>query len=284
MIRLLITSLLLTSCTALAGGLVVDEGRKIEIYEVVRAPSILDYANRVFELAAESSDPIYVVINSPGGSVFAGLQFISALDQVRSQGVEVRCVVPGMAASMAFQILIHCDKRYALRYSLLLWHPVRVAGFMVITPDTALALYTDMAAIEALMVPELITALGMPESEFYYHYRQETMWTAASLALAAPKFLEIVDNVQGISLPWDPSRMRGESEGGDDGVFNPLFTRDIPYILPELQSPTPSPSPTPAPSPTTDCRSCHTVPNSPPGSAIRNHYGVDSGYGTGGGK
>ena len=69
---------------------------------------------------------VVLLINSPGGDVYPGLQFIDAMEAVKTRGVKITCVVSNMAASMAFQILSKCDSRYSLANSLLLWHPMKL--------------------------------------------------------------------------------------------------------------------------------------------------------------
>ena len=102
----------------------------------------IETAHKIERLSAKSSDPIYIVINSPGGGVLAGSQLSQAMDIARARDVKVVCAVGSMAASMAFQLLPHCTERYALPNSLLLFHPSRVfVMFGVITAqDSALSL------------------------------------------------------------------------------------------------------------------------------------------------
>lgn len=86
----------------------------------------LAVANGVERASAGGKGPIHIVINSPGGMVVVGFQITQAMDVARERGSKVVCTVGVLAASMAFQLLPHCDERYAMKKSLLLFHPARV--------------------------------------------------------------------------------------------------------------------------------------------------------------
>jgi ATP-dependent Clp protease protease subunit len=70
-------------------------------------------------LANESNEPIWLYINSPGGSVYSGL---AIYDTIKMIDAPVYTCVMGLAASMAFILAISGDKRYALKNSKLMLH------------------------------------------------------------------------------------------------------------------------------------------------------------------
>lgn len=74
-----------------------------------------------------SSNPIYIYIDSPGGSVDAGLQFINNMNWHIKQGKTVNCIVKS-AYSMAFNILQHCSNRYVISSSTLMQHQMSLGG------------------------------------------------------------------------------------------------------------------------------------------------------------
>ena len=62
-------------------------------------------------------------IDSPGGSVFAGLKWIKEVNHYRKQGLKTVCVVDPFAASMGFVFLqAACDVRLMTKGSVLLAH------------------------------------------------------------------------------------------------------------------------------------------------------------------
>ena len=86
-----------------------------------------DYAANVIQaqlLYLDSSDPgkdISIYINSPGGSVYAGLGIYDTMQYISS---EVSTICTGMAASMAAVLLVAGErgKRYGLRHSRVMIH------------------------------------------------------------------------------------------------------------------------------------------------------------------
>jgi ATP-dependent protease ClpP protease subunit len=115
-----------------------------------------------------------------------------------ARNVTINCVVPVIAASMAFHILAHCDNRYVLADTFLLFHPMRISGLLQMTAEE---LEYEAAAIrmyEEPMNDALISKMGMKEDIFWYHNKHETMWTASALDEMTTDFLIIVDDVKGI--------------------------------------------------------------------------------------
>jgi ATP-dependent Clp endopeptidase proteolytic subunit ClpP len=68
--------------------------------------------------------PITVILNSPGGSVIAGLALYDYILKLRSDGHHVTVVVLGMAASMGGILLQAGDKRVIGKYAQVLIHEV----------------------------------------------------------------------------------------------------------------------------------------------------------------
>jgi ATP-dependent Clp protease protease subunit len=67
----------------------------------------------------DSSSPIDLYINSPGGSVYSGYSIYDTMHLIEP---DVNTIVCGMAASMAYILTIAGDKRSALRHSRLMQH------------------------------------------------------------------------------------------------------------------------------------------------------------------
>lgn len=74
-----------------------------------------------------TSNPINIFINSPGGSVHAGLQFINIMNWYMKQGKIINCIAL-TAYSMAFNILQHCSNRYVMTASILMQHQISLDG------------------------------------------------------------------------------------------------------------------------------------------------------------
>ena len=70
-------------------------------------------------LESVSNDDIYIYINSPGGSIVAGLALYDTMKFIKPK-IHTICI--GLAASMAAFILSSGDKRYALKNSEVMIH------------------------------------------------------------------------------------------------------------------------------------------------------------------
>jgi ATP-dependent Clp protease protease subunit len=66
----------------------------------------LEVSLRVIELVQDDHTPIYVLINSPGGSVMDGLSMLDAFDMARTNGCKVVTRCQGQAQSMAADLLV----------------------------------------------------------------------------------------------------------------------------------------------------------------------------------
>lgn len=78
-------------------------------------------AQLLFLNAQDDSTPIYMYVNSPGGSVTAGLAIIDTMNFIKAP---VYTVVTGMAASMGAMIQMNGERghRYALKHSEVMIH------------------------------------------------------------------------------------------------------------------------------------------------------------------
>jgi ATP-dependent protease ClpP protease subunit len=152
----------------------------------------------------DKSEPINLVISSPGGSVVAGFLFISAMEHVKAAGTPIRCYVPDMAASMAYQILLHCSERYVLNNSMLLFHRVRVflgggfGGGTVLTGPAASVLSKDLLAMDNIIWADLVKLMSMDKQEMLYHFEQETFHVGANLCRLSPGTFNCVDVMPGV--------------------------------------------------------------------------------------
>lgn len=78
---------------------------------------------------AESNDPVDIILNSPGGSVQAGMTIIDLIKSLEGK-IPIRMWVNGMAASMAAVILAAVPKgnRFISPSSMVMIHAARVMG------------------------------------------------------------------------------------------------------------------------------------------------------------
>jgi len=138
---------------------------------------------------------IIIDIDSPGGSVAAGLELVEYIETMRTlHNVTVSCNVGEMAASMAFYVLTFCDYRYTKRKTKLLWHAPYIGmyvgritvpmlhNYLMVLRELSDKLYTDM--FDRMNVPEKFFAEYFYSSLFIY---------AEDLNHKDPKFLNFLD-------------------------------------------------------------------------------------------
>ena len=75
----------------------------------------------ILELNNIKDKDVIIYINSPGGSVLAGMTFVEQVKQISNSGKNVVCVAD-VAASMAYIILQSCPTRYVTSASILMQH------------------------------------------------------------------------------------------------------------------------------------------------------------------
>lgn len=97
--------------------LVLNKNRTIFLQEIITYETER-LADEILEMG-DSKEPIVILIDSPGGSVFSGEKIVSAIESVKS---EVYTVCVGMCASMAAIIHQYGTKRLATDRSVLMFH------------------------------------------------------------------------------------------------------------------------------------------------------------------
>lgn len=101
------------------GNPVVLSQRLIDIAGGINFDSMKKAQKEVLELASHGDEPIWIRINSPGGSVDAGLILIDTMKAVKAP---IHCIVESSAYSMAAIILTYCDKRYGMPHATFMLH------------------------------------------------------------------------------------------------------------------------------------------------------------------
>ncbi len=186
-----------------------------------------------------SKTPIDLLISSPGGSVQAGFLIITVMEDIRSRGTKFRCFVPDIAASMAFQILLHCDERYVGNRALLLFHRVRVMlgeGAVLTGPDAS-ALSKDLYAVDRMIWGDLRKHLPLTRESTQYHFDHETAWVAANLCAASPGAFRCYEVLDGVvpylfALILGPKGEASDGEEAEDDSATIFAPGTIVYMAP----------------------------------------------------
>lgn len=93
--------------------------RTIALFGEVESNSVDYVISRILVMEAESTKPIYLLISSPGGSVFDGERLLSVMESSRAP---VHTVCISLCASMAAIIHQYGVQRLALDRSVLMFH------------------------------------------------------------------------------------------------------------------------------------------------------------------
>lgn len=98
----------------------INKDRVLYLNSEVNFNSVRGLVNKLKELNAKSSDPVYLLIDSPGGSVLDGATLISEMEASKAP---VYTVCTRLCASMAVMIHSFGTKRYGTDRSILMYHP-----------------------------------------------------------------------------------------------------------------------------------------------------------------
>lgn len=196
MIKLFLPLLLIAGSAF--GGTIITHDPDRTLFVVGRIVDLKSTSTELLHLGNESNEKITIIIDSYGGGVVTGLEFIQAMDRVRSRGVTLDCVVMSAAMSMATHILAHCDNRYAFRTSLIMWHPISVSFTLVrLTEKSTEQIKTQLSLLSKYLEKTLKAVLGINEKEYNKYHENEYIVLADTLENEiAPAFLTIVDDVR----------------------------------------------------------------------------------------
>jgi ATP-dependent protease ClpP protease subunit len=135
---------------------------------------------------AKKPKTIEIPIDSPGGYVHIGFQFLDAIYKAQKQGTKVICTLDGkMAASMAAIIFSQCDERKAIANSFILFHSIAtfLPGFfgVVINIPTAKALLKELQHDQAI-IDKLVRQNFVVNDEMYAYLNDNEVFFGPSTA------------------------------------------------------------------------------------------------------
>lgn len=215
--RSLFTSLLLTitalfACNGYAEPQVTKVNERFLFLDGVINGETIAPLKAALEKAVTSKGraPITILINSPGGSVIAGMAFINRMQAVKALDIEINCYVLDVAASMAFQILTQCTNRYTLPTSFLLWHGVRMGTREPITTSLARSIADDLQRMDDVVLMQLDDALDIDSDVIRKHFEHETLWSGVGLHTEDPSFITPVDSYPKLLSVIDTAVKMGE--------------------------------------------------------------------------
>lgn len=137
-------------------------------------------------LAKESAEPIKIVIQSPGGHVFAAMALYDTILRVRKQfGIWVITEARGYAASSAAIILQAGSRRTATEHTRILIHEVSTFKFFSNEKASDVAEESEeLQKVNDMLVQILSEKTGHSEQELKTLMHKKDVWFNAQEALA----------------------------------------------------------------------------------------------------
>lgn len=120
-VLLLILLSIFSFTTFAATKIVLNKNNHVLLHGAVSAESVGPVMIKLQQLDNDSKSPLYLVLNTPGGSIFDGLEFISFVKSLKRPVHTINI----FSASMGFQIAQHLGNRYVTEFGELMSHKAR---------------------------------------------------------------------------------------------------------------------------------------------------------------
>ena len=146
------------------------------------------------EISNRYDKVIDVAINSGGGSVHLGLEFIEEIKSLKAKGYKINCWVRN-AYSMGFIILQYCDHRIGSENSTYMHHLVQVGWGRPERTENNKKLFKSLDFFDNLVLDEISKRMKVDPKKFFEIYKDDKWWDAKD-ALKA----NIIDEIKSFSL------------------------------------------------------------------------------------
>ena len=146
------------------------------------------------EISNRVDKTIDVAINSGGGGVHIGLEFIEEMKAIKAKGYKLNCYVRN-AYSMGFIILQYCDKRIGSENSTYMHHLVQVGYGRPERTEKNKKLFKALDFFDNLVLDEIAKKMKVDPKKFFEIYKDDKWWNAKD-ALKA----NIIDEIKSFSL------------------------------------------------------------------------------------
>lgn len=145
---------------------------------------------RLLEFDQRSQDPVFLRINSPGGSVEAGYVLIDVMNAMKSP---VHCVVESKAHSMAAMLTTYCDRVFILPHATMMFHE---ASYGTLGEDPAIRSKVEFNSKYLQRVYEEVAQRLEMDAEEYRRRIRDGWWLLAEEAVDAGAADEVVYEIR----------------------------------------------------------------------------------------
>ena len=146
------------------------------------------------EISNREDKVIDMAINSGGGSVHVGLEFIEEMKSLKAKGYKFNCYARN-AYSMGFVILQYCDHRIGSSNSTYMHHLVQVGYGRPERTEKNKKLFKSLDFFDNLVLDEISKRMKVDPKKFFEIYKDDKWWGAKD-ALKA----NIIDEIKSFSL------------------------------------------------------------------------------------
>ena len=137
---------------------------------------------------------IDLAINSGGGGVHVGLEFIEEMKSLKAKGYKINCYVRN-AYSMGFIILQYCDHRIGSENSTYMHHLVQPGFGRPERTEHNKKLFKALDFFDNLILDEIAKKMKIDPKKFFESIKEDKWWDAKK-ALKE----NIIDEIQSFSL------------------------------------------------------------------------------------
>ena len=193
--------------------------RLVTLYGAVGQKSIAKIVKKVLEFDAESDDPIWLLIDSYGGSVDSGFILIDLMKTLRSP---IYTVVTSKAYSMGAIIAVFAEKRYIYEHATMMLHEASY-GALGEDPSIRSRLEFNMSYLDRIHA-EIAKRLGMTPKAYRARIR-DAWWVLAKDAVKYKMADAIVTKVTYTELATEKVEIKRTRTFKQKRVSRPVSTK-----------------------------------------------------------
>lgn len=147
-----------------------------EINSIASYTFCLDALFRWFNEEDPRAEPLWIVLNSPGGGVYEGFTIYDMIVALTKQGKEVNIVGIGMVASMAAFIMQAATKRYSLPCTQFLIHQIRESFYKEQEVDQAEERVKELKRLNDIVIGAIAKRSGMSPGKLKILAKKTDIW------------------------------------------------------------------------------------------------------------